>query len=143
MDTYQNLRTKKTYNFSLTKKREARKKQMAEPVEMIIIQAQQSFEIAGGLNQVQIRIEDDKVLNIIKRYKNVRYKLTPLGLLFPVENDTEQIFLTFRELNDVKKSLINSKSYRLFGISDLKKINNWEEINQQSLQIKATLEEEK
>ena len=116
---------------------------MAEPVEMIIIQAQQSFEIAGGLNQVQIRIEDDKVLNIIKRYKNVRYKLTPLGLLFPVENDTEQIFLTCRELNDVKKSVINSNIYRLFGISDLKKINNWEEINQQSLQIKATLEEEK
>ena len=102
---------------------------MAEPVEMIIIQAQQSFEIAGGLKQVQIRIEDDKVLNIIKRYKNVRYKLTPLGLLFPVENDTEQIFLTCRELNDVKKSVINSKIYRLFGISDLEKINNWEEIS--------------
>ena len=40
---------------------------MAEPVEMIVIWAQQSFEIAGGLNQVQIGIEDDRLLNIIKK----------------------------------------------------------------------------
>ena len=61
------LKDKKTCNFSLTKKREKRKRQMAEPVEMIVIWAQQSFEIAGGLNQVQIGIEDDRVLNIIKK----------------------------------------------------------------------------
>ena len=61
------LKDKKTYNFSLTKKREKRKRQKAEPVEMIVIWAQQSFEIAGGLNQVQIGIEDDRVLNIIKK----------------------------------------------------------------------------
>ena len=52
---------------------------------------------------------------MLKRYKNVRYRLTPLGLLFPapIKNDTEQIFITYRKLNDVKKSLINSKIYRL------------------------------
>ena len=61
------LKDKKTCNFSLTKKREKRKRQMAEPVEMIVIWAQQSFEIAGGLNQVQIGIEDDRLLNIIKK----------------------------------------------------------------------------
>ena len=42
---------------------------MAEPVEMIIIRAQQSFEIDGGLNPVQIEIEDDRVLNILKNIK--------------------------------------------------------------------------
>ena len=42
-------------------------------------------------------------------------------MLFPAStrNDTEQIFIFCRELNDVKKSLINSKIYRLFGIIDL------------------------
>ena len=42
-------------------------------------------------------------------------------MLFPAStrNDTEQIFITCRELNDVKKSLINSKIYRLLGIIDL------------------------
>ena len=77
---------------------------MPESIETVIICAQQSFEIAGGLNPVQIEIDDDRVLNIFKKYRNVRYTLTPLGLLFPasVKNDTKQIFLTCRELNDLK-----------------------------------------
>ena len=37
---------------------------MAEPIETVIICSEQSFEIAGGLNPVQIEIEDDRVLNI-------------------------------------------------------------------------------
>ena len=81
----------------------------------------------------------------LKKYKNVRYRLKPPGLLFlaSLKNDTEQIFITCKELNDVKKSLINSKIYRLLGIIDLKKINNLQEIKGQSLWINATLEEQK
>ena len=41
---------------------------MAEPIEIAIICAQQNFEIAGGLNPVQIEIEDDRVLNIFKKH---------------------------------------------------------------------------
>ena len=69
---------------------------MQEPIEMIIIQAQQNFEIAGGLNPVQLEIEDDRVLNILKKYKNVIYKLTPLETLFSasIKNNTEQILIT-------------------------------------------------
>ena len=53
----------------------------------------------------------------------------PLVFLFPasVKNDTEQIFITWRELNDAKKFLINRKTYGLLGIIDLNKINNWKE----------------
>ena len=47
-----------------------------------MICAKQNFEIAGGLNLVQIEIEDDRILNILKRYKNAVYRLTPFGLLF-------------------------------------------------------------
>ena len=57
------------------------------------------------------------------------------GLLFPasIKNYTEQIFVISRGLNDVKKSLINSKIYRLLRIIDLlKKINHWEEVKGQS-----------
>ena len=98
---------------------------MPKPTETGVIRNQQSFEIAGGLNPVKIEIDDDRVLNILKIHENVR-----LGLLFSAseKNDTEQIFLTCRELNDVKKSLINSNIYRLLEIIDFKKINNWEEI---------------
>ena len=69
---------------------------MTEPIETVITRAQQSFEIAGGLNAVQIKIEDDRVLNIFKKFKKVLYRLAPLGILFPtsVKNNTEQIFLT-------------------------------------------------
>ena len=42
---------------------------MPEPTETVIICVQQSFEIAGGLNPVQIEIDDDRVLNILKNIK--------------------------------------------------------------------------
>ena len=59
---------------------------MAEPIETVIFCTQQSFEIAGGLNPEQIKIEDDRISKDIKMYR-----LTPLGLLFPasIKNDTE------------------------------------------------------
>ena len=78
---------------------------MAEPIETVIICAQQSFEIAGRLNPVQIEIADDRILNMLKRHKNVVHRLTPLGLLFPasVKNDTAQIFITCRELDNIKR----------------------------------------
>lgn len=72
------------------------KRQMVEPIETVFINAQQSFEIAGGLNPVQVKIEDGRILNILKKYKNARYKLTPLGILFPafIKNDIKQITIT-------------------------------------------------
>ena len=59
----------------------------------------------------------------LKKYKNPAYKSTPLGIFFPasVKNDTEQFFLTCRQLNVSKKCLTNSKIYGLLGIIDLKK----------------------
>ena len=44
---------------------------MSQPIETIVIRVQQNFEIAGGLNPIQIEIEDDRVINILKKYKNV------------------------------------------------------------------------
>ena len=60
---------------------------------------------------------------MLKKHKNVIFKLTPISILFPayIQNDTRQAFITCRELNDVKKSLINGKIYGLLGIIDLKK----------------------
>ena len=88
-----NLKDSKIYNFPLTKIREKRKRKMAEPIETVIIRVQQNFEIAGGLNSVQIKTEDDRVLNILKKHEN-SHKLTLLGMLFPatISNDTEQFF---------------------------------------------------
>ena len=53
------------------------------------------------------------------------YKIIPLGLLFPasLKNDTKQIFITGKELNGVKKSILNGKIYDLVAIADLDKIS--------------------
>ena len=58
----------KIHHFSITKLGKRRKKGMSEPIETIIIRAQQDF--VGGLNPIQI---DDRVTNILKKYKNVVY----------------------------------------------------------------------
>ena len=45
------------------------------------------------------------------------HKLTPLGILFPasIRNDTEQIFITCGEINDVKKSADKQQSFWIDG----------------------------
>ena len=63
------IKDKKIYNLSLTRIGEKTKREMPEPIEPVIICAQQSFEITGGLNPVQIEINDDRVLNIFKKDK--------------------------------------------------------------------------
>ena len=40
---------------------------MQEPIETIIVCAQQNFDAAGGLNPIQIEIEDDRILNTLKQ----------------------------------------------------------------------------
>ena len=90
------LKDKKIHNLSLTRIGRKRKLPMQEPIETVIIRAQQNFEIVVRLNPMQIKIEDDRVLNMLKKHKNVTYKLTPLGILFPA---SEQVFITCRKLN--------------------------------------------
>ena len=63
---------------------------MKEPPESAIIHVQQNFDVDGGLNLVQIKLEDDRIINLLKKHENARYKLTPIGVLFPasVKNNT-------------------------------------------------------
>ena len=98
------IRRGKIYNFSLTVIGKKRKASMAEPIESVIIRGQQKFELHDVLNPIEIEINDDRIINLLKKHKNVYYKVTPIGLLFPssIPNDTRQIFLTCRELNDTK-----------------------------------------
>ena len=108
---------------------------MSEPIETIIIRAQQNFDIDGGLNPIQIEIKDDRITNLLKKYKNVIFKITPLRILFPasVTNDTSQIFILVKKLNRVKKSILNKKIFDISAVVDLNKINNWADIKGQSI----------
>ena len=121
---------KKINDFSITKLRKRKKVVMSEPVGTIIIRAQQNFDVVGGLNSIQIEIEDDRITNILKKYKNAVYKITALDVLFPatVTNNTNQIFITAKELNGLKKGFLNNKLYNLLAVNDLNKINNRAEV---------------
>ena len=62
---------KKIHDFSITKLGKRRKNMQPEPVETVIVRAQQDFDVIGGLNPIQIQISDDTVLNLLQKYKNV------------------------------------------------------------------------
>ena len=55
---------------------------MSEPIESVIIHVLQNFDIDGGLNPVKIELEDNRIINILKKHKNARYRLMPLCFLF-------------------------------------------------------------
>ena len=61
------LKDSKIYNYFLTRIVEKRKRKMAEPIETRIVRTQQNFEIAGGFKPVQFEIEDNRVLNTLKK----------------------------------------------------------------------------
>ena len=128
----------KIHNFSITKLGKKRKRNMQEPIETIIVRAQQNFDINGGLNLIEIEIKGNRITNLLKKYKNVIYKITPLGILFlaSITNDTTQIFILGKNLSGVKKSILNKKSFNVLAIVDLKKINNWGGIKGQMQHLK-------
>ena len=60
---------KKVHHISITKLGKRKKRSMTEPIETVIIRAQQSFEGVGGLNPIEITISDDRIINILKKSK--------------------------------------------------------------------------
>ena len=135
----------KIHHFSITKLEKKRKKNMQKPIETIIIRAQQNVDIDGGLNPIEIEIKGDRITNLLKKYKNVVYKITPLEIIFPasITNDTNQIFILDKNLSGVKKSILSKKIFDILAIVDLKKINNWNDIKGQSVWTNAAFKDHK
>ena len=65
------LKDKKNIDLSLTELGRKRKLPMLEPIETVIIRVQQKFEVAESLNPVQIEIEGGRVLNMLRKHKNI------------------------------------------------------------------------
>ena len=57
---------KKIRHFSIAKLRKKIKVNMIEPIETIIVRGQQSFDVDGGLNPIEIEIKDDRIINLLK-----------------------------------------------------------------------------
>ena len=118
---------KKNYNLAISKNSKKRKFGM-EILNSIMIRGQKSFETYDQLNPVEIKIEDDCIINILKSKKNETYRFVPISLLFSsgIKNDTEQIFIVTNGLNKAKDSLINGKIYKILAVINLAQTNNWE-----------------
>ena len=119
-----------------------------EPIETITKRGQQSFELHNQINPIQITIDDDRRVNILKKHAIVYYKFIPMGILIPtsVKHDTWQIFVTCRELIEAKTALINIKLVNLLATTNFNKINSKEHIKGKSLWEQVNfdnLEEEK
>ena len=67
------IKDNKIHNFSITRLGKKRKIDMTQPIETIIICAQQNFDTVGGLNPIQTEIEDDRIINILKLHRSVYY----------------------------------------------------------------------
>ena len=59
-----------------------------------------------------------------------------------VQNDTKQIFITCRELNDAKVALTNGKISNILGVINLNKIENLEYIKGKSLWVNINFNKE-
>ena len=64
--------------------------------------------------------------------------------MFPssVTNNTKQIFVTCRELNNVTVALTNGKIFSILGTINLDKISNWEYIKGKSLWVNVSFTEQ-
>ena len=67
-------------------------------IDSAIIRGQQDFEKCDQLNTIGVKIEDDTVINILKKYKRATYSSVPVGLLFTsaVKRDAKQFFLKYK-----------------------------------------------
>ena len=87
-----------------------------------MIRGQQTFEKNDQLNPFGIEIEDDRVINLPKKY-NV---FIPIGLLFSsgINNNTDQIAIVAYGLYKAKYYLISKKIYKILVAINLNQIKN-------------------
>ena len=118
---------------------------MREPIDTIIVKGQQNFDVDGGLNPIEIEIKDDRIINLLKIYKNVVYNITPLGILFlaSIINGTTQIFILGKNLGGIKKAILNNKIFDILAVVDVKKKKNWKHIKGQSVWTNAAFKDRK
>ena len=65
-------------------------------IDFISMRGQQKFEDDAEINPVEIKIENDKIQNMLEKYKKNSFKFGLEGLLFSsaIKNETEKIFVT-------------------------------------------------
>ena len=103
-------------------------------IDFISMRGQQNFENDAEIKPVEIKIENDKIQNMLEKYlkKSVKYSLEGLLFLSAIKDETGEIFVTVGGLMDGKYDLINGKLYQTIGVINLNEIKNWNEIKKSS-----------
>ena len=124
--TFPKILDKKVHDFSLV---QVGKRRKMESSDTLIIRCQQDFELYHQLNPINVKMDNDKFISSMKKYKKPLYKFTATALLFPasIVNDTNQMFLTCCKLNKAKVALINSKFLNILWVINLN-LSKWSKI---------------
>ena len=131
--------------FQLLDSEKKKKNMQTEHKDTLVIRAQQDFDIVGCLNPIQVEISDSRIINILTKYKNSIYKITPLGFLFPatITNNTGKVILTSRKISGTKKTILNYKWFDILAEIDLEKVPNWNKIKGKSIWVNIQFKDHK
>lgn len=97
-------------------------------IDTILTKSQQNLVNFNVFHPLEIKIEDNQILNILKKHKQVFYRFISVGLLFSsgIKNKTNQIFIVSNGLGNTRDSLINGKPFKILGVVNVDSIYNWE-----------------
>ena len=126
---------KKVHHFSITKLEKRKKGIMSEPIESVIIRAQQNFDVVSGLNPIQIEIKDNTVINIFKKMQECSVQdNTSWASFSSVDKKWHSTDICARKkLNGVKKCILTYKYYDILAAVDLNKIKNLKDVKGKSI----------
>ena len=121
--------------------RNGQKRKMVEVIDTIIVKALQSYNKYSTLNPLEINLNSNYLSKIIHDYKGFTFEVRLINILFSssLENDTQNIFMVYHNLNSTRKALINNKIYLLLGIINLNEIKQWSEMKGKSLHVNAKI----
>ena len=85
-----------------------------------MIRGKQGFEKYELITPIEIKIENERVMNTLKNEK-ATYRFVPVGLLFrsTIKNDADQILIVSNRLNYRQNALLNGKMYKILEVINL------------------------
>ena len=89
------------------------------------------FQKCNQLILIEVKIEDNEILNALNKYKSATFQFVPVGSLLSsgIKDTTKQIFITVNGLNNPKISLNNGKILNILAVTYLQQIKKWDSVN--------------
>ena len=138
-----NTSDQKIHDFSITRLGKRKKNMQTEPKDTIVIRAEQHFDTVGGLNPIQVKISDSRIINMLTKYKNSIYKITPLSFPATITNNTGRVIITSRKISGTKKAILNYKWFDILAEIDLEKVPNSNKVKGKSIWVNVQFKDHK